>query len=226
VTQTQFIIFCVITFGLLAFAASFLFIDWIGMIARFFRDKEHVGHIEVWNGKGFDVAKGERIRADHFGEMWNYKYAGEWYEVRTGRNYPIIFKARARLIRARPGTLIALDLGRFDQAYDLAGKPYEPQFTEEQLGIQTLGWSIVKLNESVRGKGGAGILIWIMGGLIVLMLIIGGWYYFSHRNNSPAGVNNSPTKTQTISPTTIPPGQIIHPSTTPHAGILEWSDFA
>lgn len=199
ITTGQLVVFVVILSAMILFALSAVIFDYIGMIAKLFKDKPWCGYMEVWNGKGFDPVNGSRVSTDIYGEIFKYKYNGVRYEVRIGVNYPSLFVKRGRLIRCRPGFLIALPLGDTNQAYDKEGKPYEPQFTEEAVGLQTYGWSLVEWNKSIRGKGATGILTFILIGVIVLMAIGGIWYYQTHKNSN-SNVTNPPGQTITVSP--------------------------
>jgi hypothetical protein len=201
--QTQIITFFVVMTILLAGGFSAIFIDYVGLIARLFRDKPWCAVVKVWNGKGWDPVKGWRVSTDYFGEIFNYKYNGIPYEVRIGNKYPVQYENRARLIYCRTGQLIALPLPGTDQPYDKEGKPLEPQFNEQEIGLQTYGWALVKLNMSIRGKSAGGMLAWILGGIIVVLLIGGVWYYMSHRNDSTT-VPAKPPVTQQATPRATP----------------------
>lgn len=196
-SQAGFIAFIVVCFVLVAGGLSAIFIDYVGLIARLFRDKPHCGYMDVFNGKGYEYTKGWRVVTGPSGDIWNYIYEGRKYEVRTGDNYPVRYKERGRYIKCRPGVLVALPLGPDIQPTNEIGAPYEPQFTEAEVGLDTYGYALVELNKSIRGKGGGGILVFILIGVIVLMAIGGVWYWQSHKNDKPPATGQQTQQTVT-----------------------------
>jgi hypothetical protein len=170
-------------------------IDWVDVAARLFGDKPNCGKMFIWNGKGYSIENGRLVHQGPEGEIYHYEYNKHTYEVRTGNNYPWHYVKRARMIKCIPGVLYAQPF--------FEGDLNEPQFTEAEIGTQTLSYIMVELDRSIRGKGLGSMILWVIIGVVVL----GAAGYFIY-NNLHTGSTPIPAITPTPSNT---PGGTLKP---------------
>lgn len=187
---------------LLIFAFSAVFIDYSKLIRRLFRNRPDRACIDVWTGSGYDrdIPGWWAKKPDNYGEIWYYKYNGTKYEVRTGHNYPVIFVNGKRWVKARPGFIYALSLGETEV------NEKEPQFTEDEIGLQTYGYVMTELQRSIKGKGGS--LPWIIIIIVGIIALVGAYMFIQKQSGSGVPTQTQTTTTTTPVPTTPVPIEV------------------
>lgn len=170
-------------------------------------DNPKLAWVFIDTQKGFEPVKGKLVKSTTDGDIYNYKWRGEKYEVRCGLGYPWKYVNFGRLIVAVPGELIAKE----NLQLAVLNKTSEPQFTPASLSRITLGYLMNEGIDTLKAKAAMAMKTLLLVIIIAVVAAVGVWYFTSHKKTTdtiqPTTTTTTPTPKSTLTP--LPQSYII-----------------